>query len=58
MIKSTYIKSLLERAKKDIKTIVLPEGEDERVLNAAHPVAGMMIMTWKSCGALTRISGP
>ena len=36
MIKSTYIKSLLERAKKDLKTIVLPEGEDERVLTAAH----------------------
>ena len=38
MIKSTYIKSLLERAKKDLKTIVLPEGEDERVLTAAHMI--------------------
>ena len=38
MIKSTYIKSLLERAKKDLKTIVLPEGEDERVLAAAHMI--------------------
>lgn len=36
MIKSSYIKSLLEKAKNDVKTIVLPEGEDERVLTAAH----------------------
>ncbi len=36
MIKSEYIKSLIERAKKDVKTIVLPEGEDARVLEAAH----------------------
>lgn len=39
MIKSKYILSLLEKAKKDVKTIVLPEGEDERVLEAAHIVA-------------------
>ena len=39
MIKSDYIKSLLAKAKKDVKTIVLPEGEDERVLEAAHLVA-------------------
>lgn len=39
MIKSNYIKSLLATAKKDIKTIVLPEGEDKRVLEAAHIVA-------------------
>ncbi|MDO4161646.1 MAG: phosphate acetyltransferase [Pseudomonadota bacterium] len=38
MIKSTYIQSLLERAKENIKTIVLPEGEDERVLIAAHTI--------------------
>lgn len=36
MIKSKYILSLLEKTKKNIKTIVLPEGEDERVLTAAH----------------------
>ncbi|MBQ9035258.1 MAG: phosphate acetyltransferase [Alphaproteobacteria bacterium] len=39
MIKSDYIKTLLTRAKRDVKTIVLPEGEDERVLEAAHIVA-------------------
>lgn len=39
MIKSDYIKSLLAKAKRDVKTIVLPEGEDERVLEAAHLVA-------------------
>ena len=38
MIKSNYIKSLLEKTKQNIKTIVLPEGEDERVLTAAHIV--------------------
>lgn len=38
MIKSTYIKSLLQRAEQNVKTIVLPEGEDERVLTAAHLV--------------------
>ena len=34
-----YLDSLLERAKKNPKTIVLPEGEDERILEAAHYVA-------------------
>lgn len=38
MIKSNYIKGLIEKAKQDVKTIVLPEGEDERVLEAAHLV--------------------
>lgn len=41
MIKSEYIKGLLEKAKEDVKTIVLPEGEDKRVLEAAHLVADM-----------------
>lgn len=41
MIKSNYIKSLLEKTKQNIKTIVLPEGEDERVLEAAHIVNDM-----------------
>ena len=36
MIQSKYIKSLLDKAKQNIKKIVLPEGEDERVLTAAH----------------------
>lgn len=39
MIKSKYILSLLEKTKKNIKTIVLPEGEDERVLTAAHIIS-------------------
>ncbi|MBQ9270721.1 MAG: phosphate acetyltransferase [Alphaproteobacteria bacterium] len=36
MVKSKYITSLLAKAKQNLKTIVLPEGEDERVLEAAH----------------------
>lgn len=39
MIKSEYIKSLIAKAKQNIKTIVLPEGEDERVLTAAYITA-------------------
>lgn len=33
---SEYLKNLIEKAKHEIKTIVLPEGEDLRVLEAAH----------------------
>lgn len=36
MLESAYLNSLISRAKQDIKTIVLPEGEDERILKAAH----------------------
>ncbi len=36
MAQSEYIKSLLQKAQQNLKTIVLPEGEDERVLEAAH----------------------
>lgn len=36
---SEFLNTLLERASKDVKTIVLPEGEDERILQAAHTVA-------------------
>ena len=36
---SEYLKGLLHQASQDIKTIVLPEGNDERVLKAAHIVA-------------------
>lgn len=36
---SKFLNSLLERASKDKKTIVLPEGEDERILQAAHVIA-------------------
>lgn len=36
---SKYLTSLMEQASKNIKTIVLPEGDDERVLTAAHITA-------------------
>ena len=36
MLESAYLNSLIARAKQDVKTIVLPEGEDERILKAAH----------------------
>lgn len=36
---SKYLTSLMEQASKNIKTIVLPEGDDERVLTAAHIAA-------------------
>jgi len=35
---SKYLNGLLDRAKKGNKTIVLPEGEDKRILDAAHIV--------------------
>lgn len=38
MVKSKYITSLMAKAKQNQKTIVLPEGEDARVLEAAHIV--------------------
>jgi len=36
MLKSAYINKIIVQAQKLGKTIVLPEGEDERVLEAAH----------------------
>src|SRR5690625_5158288 len=36
--KMTFIEKLKEKAKKDIKTIILPESEDVRVLKAASKV--------------------
>ena len=39
MIQSKYIKSLLAKTAQNLKTIVLPEGEDERVLTAAHIIS-------------------
>ena len=39
MIESEYLKNLVAKAKKLQKTIVLPEGEDERILKAAHIIA-------------------
>ena len=38
MMISQYLQGLIDRAKKGYKTIVLPEGEDERILQAAHIV--------------------
>lgn len=35
---SKYLLGLIDRAKKGYKTIVLPEGEDERILQAAHVI--------------------
>lgn len=40
---SSYIEKLIEKAQKLNKTIVLPEGEDERVLQAAHEAAARKI---------------
>lgn len=34
-----FLDSLLKRAAQNFKTIVLPEGEDERILEAAHNIA-------------------
>ena len=34
----SFIESIKQRAKKDIKTIILPEAEDKRVLEAASKV--------------------
>ena len=39
MIESAYLKQLLAQAAQNPKTIVLPEGEDNRVLDAAHYIA-------------------
>ena len=33
-----FIERLIERAKSDVKTIVLPEGTDERVIKAAFMI--------------------
>lgn len=34
-----FLDNLLKRASQNLKTIVLPEGEDERILEAAHNIA-------------------
>lgn len=36
---SKYLNGLINKAAENVKTIVLPEGEDERVLKAAHIIA-------------------
>lgn len=39
MSTSNYLNNLIQKAKQYQKTIVLPEGEDERILKAAHIIA-------------------
>ncbi len=39
MTQTAFIQKIIHKAQKDIKTIVLPEGEDKRILQAAHEVA-------------------
>ena len=41
MKQTVFLENLIAKAKSDIKTIVLPEGEDERILQAAHAIAEM-----------------
>lgn len=43
MLESDYINGIIKQAQKLNKTIVLPEGEDERVLKAAHICASEKI---------------
>lgn len=43
MLESQYINSIIAKAQKLNKTIVLPEGEDARVREAAHTVASQKI---------------
>ena len=38
MLESKFIQDVLAKAKQYYKTIVLPEGEDLRVLKAAHMI--------------------
>ncbi len=39
MIESPYLKQLMNKAAENVKTIVLPESEDNRILDAAHYIA-------------------
>lgn len=39
MIESAYLKQLLTKAASNLKTIVLPESEDNRILDAAHYIS-------------------
>ncbi len=38
---TAYLQQLVEKAKKNVRTIVLPEGEDERILKAGHYLASV-----------------
>ena len=41
MTQTAFIQKLIAKSQQNIKTIVLPEGEDERVLQAAHEIASL-----------------
>ena len=43
MSNSPFINALFEKAKSELKTIILPEGKDERVLDASHIIASKQI---------------
>ena len=53
---STFIEQLKERAKKDIKTIVLAEGEEIRTLKAAEMVKKEGDLGCKNVGKSTKSS--
>ena len=36
---TAFLQNLISKAQQNIKTIVLPEGEDNRILQAAHIIA-------------------
>lgn len=55
MKESNYLKNLLLKAKKYQKTIVLPEGEDERILKAAHIIADEEVASLIILGDETQI---
>ena len=52
---SKYLSSLIDRASKLGKTIVLPEGEDERVLNAAYVAANNKVANIIILGDVAKI---
>ena len=41
MQQTTFLQNLIKKAQSDVKTIVLPEGEDKRILQAAHIIADL-----------------
>lgn len=56
MQKDSYIDSIIAKAKMHNKTIVLPEGEDERVLKAAHLIREKEIAKLVILGNVEEIS--
>ena len=57
MQKDSYIGGLIAKARQYHKTIVLPEGEDERVLKAAHLIREEKVAELVSEGYTRFISG-